>query len=512
MSSNMRRVFGIVAASLAVLLIAAVLLLYWLLSGDGIRSAIEQQASGYLGQPVTIESASMSVWPRVAIALRQVDVGSPARLRLAQVDVAASPLALLARRLEDAEIRIRNSRLDLPLPISLPIAAPGPGASRATGPTGAAAAAGAPAPAAADGFRIVSVSSIVLDNVAVSSRGRELTISAQSALVGSRVLIRELTAASGATSIRATGTVAFEPRVDADLRIDANRLDVDELLALAAAFLPAGAGTAAPGPPSRLKAVVNAAAARAAGIDAKKFAGTMTVEGDRVALSPVSFELFGGRYTGSVQARLGSQITASVRAKLEGIDVAQVAAFGNSPDTVSGTLSGDANVSGGGSDLSSVLANARGTGNVHIADGTIRRLGLVRTIVLFFGRPEANAPPSTDRFDRLDAHFALANAVLRASSFNLQSADMNSAGTGTMNLATGALNGRMDVTLSEALSQQAGTDLRRYTREGNRIVLPVAFGGTLSAPKVTIDATAALQRGLRNEAERQLKGILDRFK
>jgi hypothetical protein len=512
MSSNMRRVFGIVAASLAVLLIAAVLLLYWLLSGDGIRSAIEQQASGWLGQPVTIESASVSLWPRVAIALRQVDVGSPARLRLAQVDLAASPLALLARRLEDAEIRIRDSRLDLPLPIPLPIAAPGPGASSATGPTGAAAAAGAPAPAETDSFRIVSVSSIVLDNVAVSSLGRELTISAQSALVGSRVLIRELTAASGATSIRATGTVAFEPRIDADLRIDANRLDVDELLALAAAFLPAGAGTAAPGPPSRLKAVVNAAAARAAGIDAKKFAGTMTVEGDRVALSPVSFELFGGRYTGSVQARLGNQITASVRAKLEGIDVAQVAAFGNSPDTVSGTLSGDANVAGGGSDLSSVLANARGTGNVHITDGTIRRLGLVRSIVLFFGRPEANAPPSTDRFERLDARFALADAVLRASSFNLHSADMDSAGTGTMNLGTGALNGRMDVTLSEALSQQAGTDLRRYTREGNRIVLPVAFGGTLSAPKVTIDATAALQRGLRNEVERQLKGILDRFK
>src|SRR5687768_6082009 len=142
MSSNMRRVFGIVAASLAVLLIAAVLLLYWLLSGDGIRSAIEQQASGWLGQPVTIESASVSLWPRVAIALRQVDVGSPARLRLAQVDLAASPLALLARRLEDAEIRIRNSRLDLPLPIPLPVAAPGPGASGATRPTGAAAPAG----------------------------------------------------------------------------------------------------------------------------------------------------------------------------------------------------------------------------------------------------------------------------------------------------------------------------------------------------------------------------------
>ena len=89
---------------------------------------------------------------------------------------------------------------------------------------------------------------------------------------------------------------------------------------------------------------------------------------------------------------------------------------------------------------------------------------------------------------------------------------MDSDGTGTMNLDTGTLNGRMNVTLSETLSQQAGTDLRRYTQEGNRIVLPVALGGTLSAPSVTIDTAAALQRGLRNEAGRRLKGILDRFR
>ena len=406
---------------------------------------------------------------------------------------------------------IRNSRLDLPLQVGLPAGAPVPssGATASGAATGTGTAAAA---AASDSFRVVSVSSIVLDDVVVSSLGRELSLSARSALVGSRLLVRELTAESGTTTIRATGTVAFDPRVDADLRIEANRLDVDELLALAGAFLPKAAGTAAAGPPPRLKAEISAGTARAAGIDARQFAGTMAVEGDRVALSPLSFELFGGRYAGSIQAQMGTQITATLRAKIEGVDVAQVAAFGNSPGTVSGRLSGDATVTGTGRDLSAVLSSARGTGTVQIADGTVSRLGLVRTIVLFFGRPEANAPPSSDRFDRLDARFALANAVLRANSFNLRSTDMDGAGTGTLNLDTGALNGRMNVTLSEALSRQAGTDLRRYTREGDRIVLPVALGGTLSAPSVTIDAAAALQRGLRNEAERQLKGILDRFK
>jgi hypothetical protein len=78
-----------------------------------------------------------------------------------------------------------------------------------------------------------------------------------------------------------------------------------------------------------------------------------------------------------------------------------------------------------------------------------------------------------------------------------------------LNLDSDALSGRVDVTLSEALSRQAGTDLIRYTREGNRVVLPAAIGGTLKNPRLTIDVGAAAKRGLRNEVERRMKGILD---
>jgi hypothetical protein len=66
--------------------------------------------------------------------------------------------------------------------------------------------------------------------------------------------------------------------------------------------------------------------------------------------------------------------------------------------------------------------------------------------------------------------------------------------------------------LSEAMSTKAGTDLYRYTHEGNRIVLPAIVRGTLASPKASIDAEAALKRGLRNEMQRRLKGLLDRLK
>jgi hypothetical protein len=70
------------------------------------------------------------------------------------------------------------------------------------------------------------------------------------------------------------------------------------------------------------------------------------------------------------------------------------------------------------------------------------------------------------------------------------------------------MEGRFDLSLSEALSRQAGTDFARFTREGNRIVLPAIVSGTLSAPHVNIDAGAAIGRGLHDEVQQRLKNIL----
>jgi hypothetical protein len=132
----------------------------------------------------------------------------------------------------------------------------------------------------------------------------------------------------------------------------------------------------------------------------------------------------------------------------------------------------------------------------------------VRTVVLFFGRPEPNASAATDNFERIDASFALIRQVIAASALSLHSADLDLVGQGTLTIPTKALDGHVDLSLSEALSAQAGTDLARFTREGNRILLPAVVSGTLDAPHISIDAGAAVTRGLRNEVQRRLKDIL----
>ncbi len=109
----------------------------------------------------------------------------------------------------------------------------------------------------------------------------------------------------------------------------------------------------------------------------------------------------------------------------------------------------------------------------------------------------------------MDLKFSLARQVFRADAFSMRAPDSDLVGTAALTIPTKALEGRLDLSLSEALSAQAGTDLLRYTREGKRIVLPASLGGTLAAPRLTIDAAAAVKRGLRNEVERRLKDVLE---
>jgi hypothetical protein len=496
----MRKLLLFLVITVVVLALCVAGFMYWFFSGDGLRSAIEQQATAWLGQPVKVGRARAGIFPRTAIRLGDVRIGEPVRVTLANVDVSTDFLELLSRRIQDAAITVSNSRIEMPLPFSIP--AGSEGETTASGN------------ASSSIVEIVSVRSIVLDDIVVVSRGKDVRVSAESSLAGSRLTIRRFEARSGTTTLDAEGEVDLAPSVEARVRVKANKLDVDELLALADAFTPPQAGSptaAAPSAPMKLAARVSAETATAGGVDVRQFATDLEVNGDRVVLSPLTFQLFGGRYQGAVNAQLGKVLSLTIKSRLQDLNVAQLAAFAGSPDTISGTLTGAGTFSGSGPDVAAVLRSARGTGTATITKGAIRRLNMVRTVVLFFGRPAPDTAAATDEFERIDAGFSLANQILRAEPFSERSRDMDVVGSVTLSLDTQALDGTLDLSLSEELSKQAGTDLIRFTREGNRVVLPARIGGTLAAPRLTIDAAAAAKRGLRNEMQRRFKGLLEGF-
>jgi hypothetical protein len=495
----MRKLLLSLVITVVAVTFSAALFVYWFFSGDGLRRAIEQQASAFLGQPVKVGRARAGIFPRTAIHLGDVRIGEPARVTLAEVDVSTDFRELLSRRIQDAAITIANSRIEMPLPFSIPAGGEGDGSANTSADSTSA-------------VEIVSIRTIALDDIVIVSRGKEVRVSAESSLTGDRLTLRSFAARSGTTTLDAEGEVDLAPRIEARLKATANKLDVDELLALADAFTPpaqASRTTSTSSAPRRIAARVSAETATAGGVEVRQFATDLDVNGDRVVLSPLTFQLFGGRYQGAVNAQLGNALSLTITSRLQDLNVAQQAAFGGSPDTISGTLTGAGTFNGSGPDVAAVLKSARGNGTATIANGAIRRLNLVRTVVLFFGRPAPDSAEGTDQFERMDASFSLANQVLRAEPFAMHSRDVDIVGGVTLNLDTQALDGALDMSLSEELSKQAGTDLVRFTREGNRVVLPGRIGGTMVAPRLVIDAAAAARRGLRNEVERRLKGFLE---
>jgi hypothetical protein len=328
-------------------------------------------------------------------------------------------------------------------------------------------------------------------------------------LNGSRLTIESFTAESGSTALQVQGEAVLEPRIEAKLQVTAKRVDVDELLALVEAFTPErrAARRGASQEPINVSAEIHADSATAAGVHVTQFNARMALDGDRLVLSPLTFALFGGNYDGSLNAHLADSMSLTLKSNLKGLAVAQLAEFGGSPDTITGTLDGNGTFSAQGADMAAALANANGKGAISIVDGTIKRLDLARTIVLFFGRPAPDTAAPSDHFERIDATFSLARRVFRTDQFSMRSRDADIAGSATLALDTGALEGTLDLTLSEELSAQAGRDLARFTREQNRVVLPARLGGTLEQPRITINAVAALRRGIRNELGERLKGL-----
>jgi len=268
-----RRLTLIAAGILLVVGVGAAFAFYELMSGDGVRLALERQGTNWLGQPVRIGSATARIFPRPGLTLHDVRAGEPVRFVLADLQISTGLKPLWSRRIVDAEIAVSNSRIDLPLPFTLP-----EHTSTDTAPCG---------------MQLESIRTIALHNITSVSRGREITLSADASLSQNTLRVQRLTAQSGATTLEAAGDIRLAPRLDADLQVRARQVDVDDLIALADAFAPRAphrASSTAALLPGRIVARVIAESARASGVDVRQFVTTVVAQGIRITLSTLSIQ------------------------------------------------------------------------------------------------------------------------------------------------------------------------------------------------------------------------------
>jgi uncharacterized protein involved in outer membrane biogenesis len=506
----MRKPILIFAGAIVVAVLGLALVARYLLSDERIKSALEAQATAALGQPVTIQSATSRIFPIVGVDLTGVVVGKAREVTIERVTLRTGLRGLFQRRVEDAEIRVARSRIDVRWAIALLVALAGP---VETGP--------APSPA----LTVDSISVIELRDVTLAAGDRTLLVDLDSSLTGGdRIVFNRVRGRSEGSDLEARGEVTSVAKRTGTFSIEASSLDLDGLLAFLVAATPAGArqleserqgkAPAASTVPLHVEGTVRATRGRAFGAEFSNLTTACRLSGGDVSLDPLDVSLFGGHYKGTIAVE-GSdrEPRFAWRGQFDNLDVPQLVAFAGATGSMTGRLAGTVSLTGGGADPVRAIRRARGTARVAVTDGRISGLEIVRTVILAFGKPTGQQPTgSGEAFSRLAATLAIGGETATTSDLTFASRDFDMTGKGTLSFETQAIDFRNDVLLSPELSAQAGRDLYRLAREGDRVVLPARITGTVSEPSVFIDVASALHRALRNKAEDEMKSLLDRFR
>ena len=496
-SVTMRRLLLFVAGLLLIVAVGIYIAATRVLTSDYARTTLEQQLTARLGQPVRIGALRAAIYPHVAVDLDDVTLGRPASVTLAHVRLVTGLRALFSRTISDAELIVRNSRLSLPLPIEL---------LPATADTNA--------PAAGPGLTIASVRVISLENVELVAPSHSMRIDLEGSLDGDRLDIKRIALRGKSSKIDGKGSLSSVARFEGNIQATADPLDLDELMGIANAFASA-AGPAqqkrAPATPMRLTVEL---AAKKGQFDTYTFSDlstTIALGAGTVALTPLAVRAFGGQFKGRLDVDTrASAPQLRLTGRVDGLDVAPLMKANGTAGGITGTLGGTVTLSAAGNDASAVLQTARGTIAAAIVNGTIEHLDMVRTVVLAFGKPSGARPEgSGSAFTRLGGTFALANRTLTSNDLSLTSRDFDVNGRSMLQLSTGALNARGDVALSQELTAQAGTDLRRYAQQDGRVTVPAIVSGTITQPQMTVDIAAAAARAFQNELQRRAKTLFD---
>jgi uncharacterized protein involved in outer membrane biogenesis len=430
---------------------AAWLIVPRVLAADLVRQQVERELSSRLGQPVRIGSASVSVFPRIAIDLQDLTMGQPAQSQLARVRLVVGVRGLLSRRIENARVLIDDGRIVWPLPFG----AAGSGASETE-----------------SGLTIASVREIQFRNVTFVTSLPPVTIDLDASLSGDRLDITRLTARSGANRIDASGAMTSLSRLEGQFSAKGNLTF--------------------------------------AGLATRNFTARIAVTPRGISLSSLTFGMFDGKFDGSLGVDLRDPVPQiQLRGSVTRLDVAALVKSTGAQGGVTGRLVGTVSVTGAGSDGPALMRTAHGNIRVTVVDGTLPYIDIVRPVVLAFGKPSGATPSgSGSSFSSLAAIFTLADATLTTGNLTLQSRDFTAHGPAVLHVDTGAVDSHVDLTLSQELSAQAGTDLRRYASQNGRVVVPATIGGTLTHPSVFIDPAAAVKRAAEDELKREAGSLL----
>lgn len=479
---------------------AAVAVRLWLQS-DALRATLERQASLALGQPVALGSAAATLIPRLGLHLTDVRVGEPTVADIDDISIATGLDLLFSREIRNADLRLQGGFLNPAMLAGM----------------GAAAASDAQAQSSSrSGVVVSSLRSIQVQDVELRAGSERVLLDAEASIDGNGIALQRATLRIRDTTTRITGTIRTRPVVEGNLTVTADTLPADVFLAA----LSTSSGNTGPTParttsaPYHLALTLEANALSVGETLLRQIGAHVDATPERVAIEPLAFTVHDGTFRGNatLQTSTRERPVLNLKGSFSAIDITHLQA--PSANATTGRLEAGVDLNASVESVSaSWLQALNGSVELHLHDGRMPGVGVIkRSVIRFAGRATAPQDLSTsDAYDRVDARLNLAGGSAAISDLILETPDFTATGDGRFGLLDSTVALRVNVVLSEALSQKAGRDLYRYAREGNRVVLPAIVGGTLQEPTATIDIGNAARRALENRIEDEAKSALDRL-
>ena len=484
-----------------------------------VRASAEARLSAALGQPVTIGEVGFTFAPRPAftgssVRIGSADVQAPPSLQIGRIRVVPR-----LRSFFSDTIRIEEVRLD------------GFTLSVLRDSTGWHAPAAFPAPSKDAG------AAVAIERVRVAG-GRLIVVDATAGGLRQTSSIDDIRADmliddAGLRLIGLAGRVGASP-IDGEVTADADAIRLSfDAPSISDADLPALLGLLGAARPAVLRLDEAAAATVTVTIDRdrsrltgrgtirvpaltveplriQRVEAPFTIDGSRIAFTPTTFVLNGGTHRGRLTLALDAEPARwSADSQLEGVDVGALL------DALAGR---DAGIDGRGRIEGRLqgrleqnfVSTIDGRARLEVADGVLHDFPLLAAINRVLRLAEAAG--SDTRFERLSATLALAQASAATDDLVIDARDLRVEAAGRIGF-DGALNLRGQVMVSADRVSAAVASVRELARAKNsrgEIELPLIISGSLDAPRFDIDVETAIRRGLRDELQRRLRGLIRR--
>jgi AsmA protein len=543
------RIIGIVIGCVAVVLIAAVIVVWLIVNPNDYKGRIEAAVRSSTGRDLSLSGdIHLAIFPSIALELGPATLGNPPGFSssepfasLQRVSLHVHVLPLLHHQLDVGRIEIDG--LDLWLLKN----AQGQGnwsmpAAKQTAPSSSQSAASQMSLGGIGGVVVkssrVSYQDMTADRVNIdighvatgvpvpvkwnldlitASGGRPITLSGKATLeydtktahlssLDARVDDSTLSGNAAVTNLT-TGAMNFDLAVD--------RIDLDRYLA------PTPKSKAAPAPPPAIAqrqppTELPTSALKTLQLNGKLAIGSATVYGMKLSqvdvgiaanggvlhISPASAKLYDGTSTGDVTLDAhGAVPVLHLNESLAGIQIQPLLTDFAKLNRVSGRGNVTLDVTAQGKTTAALMASLDGHAAINLNKGAIQGINLWSAINSAVALAQQHSMPTqgagnSTPFDVFKASADLANGVATTKDLDIASGDLSVTGQGTANLVTEAINYRV----SAAILKGAGA--------GALANVPLLISGTMTSPSVRPD-TQALAKSVAQQQLQKHKGQVE---